>query len=351
MNAATWPREDPLAERLLVVDPEAGTFRDAAIGDLPARLRPGDLLVVNDAATLPASLTGCTVDGAAVEVRLAARHGDTWTCVLFGAGDWRTRTEDRPLATPLLPGDHIDFDGTLSARVRGVHSSRTVELDFEPRGDAFVAALYRLGRPVQYAYLERPLPLWAVQTSYAGRPWAVEMPSAGRPLTWSLLSVMRGRGIEFARLTHAAGLSSTGDAWLDARLPLPERSDVPEATAHAVDATHARGGRVIAVGTSVVRALEGRVASRGELTPGEDETDLILGPGYPLRVVDGLLTGMHEQTASHYALLGAFAPAALLREAYIHAERAGYMQHEFGDSSLIANGALAGGAHVTRRTS
>jgi S-adenosylmethionine:tRNA ribosyltransferase-isomerase len=340
VNAATWPREDPLGERLLVIDPRAGAYRDSTVRDLPRFLRPGDLVVVNDAATLPASLMGTASGGDPIEVRLAARHGDAWTCVLFGPGDWHTKTEDRAAPPKLAVGDSIVFDPTLSARVEIVHSRRLVELLFETSGAAFLNSLYRLGRPIQYAYVKGPLPLWAVQTSYAARPWAVEMPSAGRPLTWSLLLELRERGIGVAELTHAAGLSSTGDRDLDAQLPLPEASDIPESTVRAIVETRARGGRVIAVGTSVTRALEGRVAKRGELTPGEGETDLRIGPGFRRKVVDGLLTGMHEPTASHYALLDAFAPASLLGAAYEHAGRVGYLHHEFGDENLILDGAV-----------
>ncbi len=339
MNAATWPREDPLGERLLVIDPRASVHRDARVRDLPRLLRRGDLVVVNDAATLPASLMGKTSEGVPVEVRLSGKHGDTWTCVLFGPGDWHTKTEDRAAPARLQVEDRLSFDPSLSARVTAVHSPRLVDLEFAPGGAAFLSALYRLGRPIQYAYAKGPLPLWAVQTSYASRPWAVEMPSAGRPLTWSLLGELHARGIGVARLTHAAGLSSTGDEGLDARLPFPELSDIPEPTVLAVVETRAKGGRVIAVGTSVARALEGRVARRGELTAGEGETDLRIGPGFRRRIVDGLFTGMHEPTASHYALLGAFAPGPLLRAAYEHAAEAGYLHHEFGDSNLIVDGA------------
>jgi S-adenosylmethionine:tRNA ribosyltransferase-isomerase len=341
VNVAAWPREDPLAERLLVIDPALGTYGDATVRELPERLRAGDLVVVNDAATLPASLEGHTALGAEVEVRLAARRGAVWTCVVFGAGDWRTKTEDRPSPPPFVEGDRLVFEDGLCARVAGVRSARLVDLEFSPGGADFLRLLYKLGRPIQYAYVRAPLQLWAVQTSYASRPWAVEMPSAGRPLTWSLLAGLRERGIGVARLTHAAGISSTGSAELDALLPLPEESDIPESTVNAIRDAKASGGRVIAIGTSVVRALEGRVARRGELVAGDEATDLVIGPGYRPQVVEGLLTGMHEPTASHYALLGAFAPTGLLAAAYEHAARAGYMHHEFGDSNLI----IAGTSH------
>ena len=165
------------------------------------------------------------------------------------------------------------------------------------------------------------------------------MPSAGRPLAWHVLDGLRARGVALARLTHAAGLSSTGDAALDAALPLPERFRVPEETVRAIGETRRSGGRIVAVGTTVVRALEGSALLHGgELRAGEGITDLVVGPGFRPRVADGLLTGLHERGASHFSLLGAFAPRELLERAYAHAEREGYTCHEFGDSSLVLRG-------------
>ena len=196
--------------------------------------------------------------------------------------------------------------------------------------------LYRLGRPVQYSYAAAPLELWHVQLGYASRPWAAEMPSAGRPLRWELLLALHQRGVRLASVTHAAGLSSTGDPALDAALPLPERFEIPETTVRAVAQARAGGGRVVAVGTSAARALEGSATQHGGiLAAGAGETDLLLGPGYRPRVADGLLTGVHEKSASHYALLHSFAPAELLARASEHAEQSGYLSHEFGDSWLV----------------
>jgi S-adenosylmethionine:tRNA ribosyltransferase-isomerase len=154
------------------------------------------------------------------------------------------------------------------------------------------------------------------------------------PLDWSLLVGLRARGVALAAITEGAGLSSTGDPAIDAALPLPERFEVSAATAAAVAAAKERAGRVIAVGTSVVRALESAAAS-GVVRATAGETDLVIGPGYRLRAVDGLFTGLHEPTASHYALLQAFASRAQLDVAYAHAERGGYVGHEFGDANLI----------------
>jgi S-adenosylmethionine:tRNA ribosyltransferase-isomerase len=338
MNAARWPREHPEQGRLLHIAPSTGRLDDLRVEHLPGLLRPTDLLVVNDAATLPGSLQGRTEQGASIELRLlACEPSGTWTAVLFGAGDWRMRTEDRP-APPVLPVGALLQLGSLTARVVEVlpPSPRLLRVAFEAQGAELWAGLYRSGRPVQYSYLSGPLALWHIQTSYAARPWAAEAPSAGLPLTWDLLLQLRRRGVRLASLTHAAGLSSTGDATLDAALPRPERFDIPAATVEAIAATRASGGRVVAVGTTVVRALEGRaLQAGGTLTPGEGVTDLLMGPGFTPRVVQGLLTGMHEPTTSHYTLLQAFAPLPLLRQAAEQAEARGYLGHEFGDSALL----------------
>lgn len=338
MNAARWPREHPEQGRMLHLAPSTGRISDRRVEHLPELLRAGDLLVVNDAATLPGSLQGRTEEGAPIELRLLAREEQgTWTAVLFGAGDWRMRTEDRP-APPVLPAGSRLVLGSLTARVMEVlpPSPRLLRVAFDAEGAALWAGLYRSGRPVQYSYLSGPLALWHIQTAYAARPWAAEAPSAGLPLTWTVLLELRRRGVRFASLTHAAGLSSIGDTALDALLPRPERFDIPTSTVEAIHATHKEGGRVVAVGTTVVRALEGRaLQSGGTLTPGEGVTDLLMGPGFVPRVVNGLLTGVHDPTTSHYMLLQAFAPLPLLREAAQIAEKLGYLGHEFGDSCLI----------------
>ncbi|MFO0744788.1 MAG: S-adenosylmethionine:tRNA ribosyltransferase-isomerase [Myxococcota bacterium] len=167
------------------------------------------------------------------------------------------RTEDRPAPPELRVGEVLALAGT-TARVEAVsaRSARLVTLVFEAP-DVW-SALYAHGRPVQYSYLGASLGLAAFQTPYATRPWAAEMPSAGRPLGAETLLALRRRGVGVATLTHAAGLSATGDAALDAALPLPERYDVPAATVAAIARVRAAGGRAVAVGTTVVRALEGR---------------------------------------------------------------------------------------------
>ena len=335
MNAATAPRAD--ADRLLVVDPAARTIEDRRVDELAGLLRAGDVVVVNDAATLPASLVGHTASGAPVELRLLGHPaaGDDWPALAFGDGDWRTQTEDRPAPPTLAVGDEVAF-ADLTARVERVSpvSPRLVDVRFDRAGARLLAALYARGRPVQYAYLPEPRDLSAFQTPFASRPWAAEMPSAGRVLTASRVRALRAAGIAVLSLTHAAGPSSTGDAALDALLPLPEPYEIPESTAAAVEDARARGSRVVAAGTTVVRALESAGAEVG-VPAGAGIARLRLGAGHVRRVVDAILTGMHEPGSSHFDLLTAFAPADLLERAHLAAEKAGYRAHEFGDSMLV----------------
>jgi S-adenosylmethionine:tRNA ribosyltransferase-isomerase len=225
----------------------------------------------------------------------------------------------------------------LAASVAAVDDEepRLVTLEFDDAGAKLLRGLYRQGRVIQYSYVRDPLELWDVQNRFAARPWAFEPPSAALPLNFALLDALRRRGVELAWLTHAAGISSTGSPTLDRRLPLPERYELPESTIAALESAHARGGRVVAVGTTVVRALESSAAEHGRPRAGAGEARLILGPGFRARVVSGILTGMHEPSTSHYSLLEAFAPRALLDRATEGAARAGFLQHEFGDSCLI----------------
>jgi S-adenosylmethionine:tRNA ribosyltransferase-isomerase len=198
------------------------------------------------------------------------------------------------------------------------------------------AGIYAYGRPVQYAYLKDDLALWSVQTMYASRPWAMEMPSAGRPLNWSTILELKRRGIGIASLTHAAGLSSVGHEELDDRLPLTEQFEIPQETADAIEKARRENRRVIAVGTTVVRALEGSARDwDGRILPGRGETDLIIDRSFRPAFVKGILTGVHDPSQSHFRLLHAFASEATLRRAWRHASESGYLCHEFGDLCLI----------------
>jgi S-adenosylmethionine:tRNA ribosyltransferase-isomerase len=335
VSPATWPRGEPLDERMLVVDVRAKSIGDSRVADLPEFLGRGDVLVVNDAATLPASLAAETESREAIELRLAAANDDgTWTAALLGAGDWRSRTEDRPAPPRVAEGARLRIAPELDAIVVRVSpiSPRLVDVRFSRDSDALYSLLYRYGRPVQYAYVAAPLELWHAQTPFASRPWAFEMPCAGRPLRWELVRALEKRGVVVASLTHAAGLSSTGDPAIDRALPLPERFEIPRATADAI----ASAKRVVAVGTTVVRALEGCAALHdGRVAFGTGVTSLKIDAAFRPRVVHALLTGMHAPATSHFDLMTAFAPRELLDRASAHAERERYLEHEFGDSTLV----------------
>ena len=323
--------------RLVVIAPDAAIPpRATAFAELPRLLRPGDLVVVNDAATLPASLRGVTARGEPFELRLAAPvdgAGARLLGIALGGGDHRMRTEDRPAAPLLSVGERVQL-GALAATVVARDGMR-VELRADVRDtDAVWQALYATGRPVQYAHRPEPLAMWAVQTSYAARPWASEMPSAGRALTWDVLLALRRAGVALARVTHAAGLSSTGDAALDRALPWPERYDLPAATIEALAEAHARRGRVIAIGTSVVRALED-AASAAELRAGEAVATLRIDEHYTPKLVDGVVSGLHAPGESHFELLAAFASRAQLVRGLELAVAEGMSAHELGDECLV----------------
>ncbi len=338
------PASGPRAvSRLLVVDPAAEAFEATEASGLERFFRGEDLLVVNDAATLPASLWLQRQDGTRLEARLCGHAGGgRWRAALLGAGSWRMDTNVRSRPPRLEPDERLRVDGDATATLIRVDplSPRLVELELGADLMESLNLIYRHGRPIQYSYLDNEVPLWDVQNTYAAAPSAFEMASAGRPLTGAQLVSLLRRGVRLATVTHAAGLSSTGDAAIDGALPLPERYVIPERTVREVADARGRGGRVVAVGTSTVRALEGCAQRTGALTPGEGETGLRLSAGFQPRIVSGLLSGVHGPGETHFDLLSAWAPPALLAQAHQHAARSGFLGHEFGDAALVLRGAL-----------
>ncbi len=322
----------------MVLDAGAATLVTRPVSALVSLLEPDDLVVVNDAATLPASFR-FDLDGAEVELRLASYEGDTtFRAVVFGAGDHRVPTEERGPAPALTVGDRLSLGPGLSGHVVEVdpEAPRLVTVTFAGSPERVWGSLVTLGRPVQYAYVVDPLSLFHVQTPFASRPWAVEMPSAARPLTWEIVGALAQRGVKLATITHGAGLSSTGDAALDKRLPLRERYDIPEETVKRVERARALGKRIVAIGTSVVRALESGVRrGDGTLSAGEASTELHIDSTTRPILVDAVLTGMHEPGTSHFFLLEAFAPTSALLAACALGTRDGFLLHEFGDAMLV----------------
>jgi S-adenosylmethionine:tRNA ribosyltransferase-isomerase len=342
MIAAVDPVQRPLDAKLLVVD-EDGHVSHTRRADFVEFLRRGDLVIANDAATLPASLQGRhRPTDAEIEVRLAGRRSlaaddvTDFSAIVFGAGDYHTPTENRPLPPPLAAGDRVDL-GPLRATVRRLLGhARLVSLHFDGSADEIWAGLARHGRPIQYAHMAAPLALWDVWTVIAGPPVAFEPPSAGFALDWRTLKGLRQRGVEFATITHAAGISSTGDADLDARLPFDEPYDIPSSTAFAIGRARAQGRRIVAIGTTVVRALEHAASKSGCVSAGPGLADQRIDGASRLRTVDVILSGVHEPGTTHHQLLHAFAGATVLRQAHDEMTARGYRTHEFGDSVLIS---------------
>ena len=332
-------RNERQSAKLLVVGADGG-MRHLPRDALASLFDPGDLVIANDAATLPACLKGVhCANGEPIEVRLAAwvSAGDPtrFVAVAFGAGDHRTRTEDRLPPPPLSSGDRLAF-GALEAVVeRPLDPPCLFRLRFLGDRATVLAGLARHGAPIQYAHVPEPLALWDVWTRIAADPIAFEPPSAGFALDWRTLVIWRRRGVGFATLTHAAGISSTGSPALDAKLPFDEPFRIPERTATAIARAKWNGGRIVAIGTTVVRALESAATADGGVSAGGEIARGRIGGRTPLRVVDAILTGVHQPGESHFELLRAFAPDELIERMAAALEERCYRRHEFGDSVLV----------------
>jgi S-adenosylmethionine:tRNA ribosyltransferase-isomerase len=309
---------------MLVATRRDGKVAHARFRDLPQFLAAGDLLVVNTSATLPAAVDARLGDRR-VELRLSTPvDPHTWVIEL--------RTDaGLPLRRPPV-GARIDVAGGAHALLLAPYagSDRLAVARLE-LGQPVERYLRRHGRPIRYGYVPREWPIDAYQTVFAQDAGSAEMPSAGRPFTSELVTTLVSHGVLVAPLMLHAGVSSpeVGEP------PYPERYHVPAPTARLVNAVHWWGGRVIAVGTTVVRALETVAAPDGTVTGGEGRTSLVVDAERGLRAIDGLLTGWHEPEASHLLLLEASAGPDLLARSYEAAAARGYLWHEFGDVHLI----------------
>jgi S-adenosylmethionine:tRNA ribosyltransferase-isomerase len=341
MIAADLAIQRPSNAKLLVVD-EQRQLMHVPRTTFVEFLRPNDLVIANDAATLPASLTGVHQQtGKPIEVRLAGRSSldpmdiKRFSAIVFGEGDFHLRTEDRPLPPPLRSDDTLVLGPLRAIIEKLLGHPRLISLLFDGTADQIWAGLASHGKPIQYSHMQTSLELWDVWTRIAGPPVAFEPPSAGFILDWHVLSEIREHRADFETITHAAGISSTGDEDLDHLLPFDEPYHIPEATAKAVEITRRRGGRVIAVGTTVVRALEAAATEDGHLRSGDGVAKGRIGPTTRLRVVDAILSGTHEPGTSHYELLRAFLEDSTLERATAELIAHDYKTHEFGDSVLI----------------
>ena len=316
--------------RLLVATTDG--LAHARFADLPRFLTPGDLLVVNTSATMAAAVDGRRAGSRPVTVHFSTPLDDgCWVVELRDGDNARGRvTDGEPAETITLPG-HVAL--TLLYRYPDPAADRLWVASITGQGldGSMERYLARHGRPIRYSYVPDEWPLAAYQTVFARDPGSAEMPSAGRPFTKDLVVDVITAGVPIAPITLHAGVGS-----LEAgELPLPERFAVPEPTARLVNLTRSAGRRVIAVGTTVTRALESAADPDGTVRSAHGWTELVLGCDRPARVVQGLITGWHDPEASHLALLEAVAGAALVKAAYSEAEQARYLGHEFGDSCLL----------------
>ena len=296
---------------------------------LADHLAPGDLLVVNRSATLAASLPAVAACG---EFRLNfATHygGDLW----LAEPRW---SHSQPGPLPLAAGETIAVAG-MAARLVAPFPGLP-RLWFVQAPEKIQRLFATAGEPIRYGYVPDPYPLAAYQTIFARVPGSAEMPSAGRPFTRTVLASLRARGVGIAGITLHTGVSSqeVETARLEEHPMTPEPFAVPARTAEAVNRAKRSGRRVIAVGTTVVRALESAWAD-GQVQPVQGFTRLFVHPERGVRVVDGLLSGLHDPLASHLAMLYAVAGRERVQAAYAEAVAQGYLWHEFGDSHLILN--------------
>jgi S-adenosylmethionine:tRNA ribosyltransferase-isomerase len=317
--------------RMLVSRAASGTITDHRFTDLPRLLLPGDLLVVNTSRTLPAAVLASP--GLAVHFSTGLPDG-SWLVeprIPAGKSSIPNGTQEPPHVIALPGGATLTLLGRATARLWRARLSVAV-----------LPYLLRHGEPIRYPYAARRWPLSSYQTVFGRLPGSAEMPSAARPFSHSVVTALVARGVTFAPVTLHCGVSSL-EAGED---PYPEQYDVPPATARLVNLTRQSGGRVIAVGTTVVRALE--TAARpaiGHSTPAPASpagieaqagwTSHVVSPETGLRVVDGLLTGLHEPRSSHLRMLAAFHGENLLRDCYEAALSHGYLWHEFGDVHLL----------------
>jgi S-adenosylmethionine:tRNA ribosyltransferase-isomerase len=311
--------------RLLVVDRQRRTISHTRFDRIGRHLRPGDLLVVNSSRTLPAAIPAVRGDGSRVQLRLCVRRPGEWDVLAVDPNP--------PFANVSLEiGETLQIAPALTAQVLGRRPDIPLLWRLTVSHDG-LGEIAQLGEPIRYSYVPTPVPLDYYQNVYAGRAGSAEMPSAGRPFSRELLARLRGGGIGSAAILLHTGLSSFQDDAFDAEHHLFE--EWFEIEPEAADAINL-APRIVAVGTTVVRALESAADADGDVHATHDWSRLRVAADTPIHAVGALITGFHEPTASHLDLLRAFVDEPLLTRAYDEAMARGYLWHEFGDSMLIA---------------
>jgi len=317
------------AVRMMIATKHDGSIVHSRFSELPRFLNEGDLVVLNTSGTLAAELDGTSPDGTALQVHLSTQlPAGLWTVEVRRDGHADlTQTAGTPVC--LAGGGSVSLLAPYSPGPGGRGVRLWVSLIDTP--EPLPRYLARYGRPIRYGYVRGSHPISAYQNVYATEPGSAEMPSAGRPFTPEVLTRLVAKGVGVVPL-----LLHTGVASLEAsEPPYAEYFRVSLPTAHRINDTRRSGGRVIAIGTTVVRALESVVDENGHVHPSEGWTETIISPERPVRSIDGFLTGWHEPEASHLAMLEAIAGRPLLEASYAAALAEGYLWHEFGDVHLI----------------
>ena len=328
LEASTPPEARGLsrdAVRMLVATRHDLGVVHAHFSQLPQYLDAGDLVVVNTSGTLAAAVDAIGPHGLALTVHLSTRlPADLWVVEL--RMDAKPFPHTRPGWTLALPDG-----GAIEVLAPYARSNGRLWVAALRLPDPLLQYLAAHGRPIRYGYVDGSWPVAMYQNVYATEPGSAEMPSAGRPFTTEVITRLVAKGVGVAPLVLHTGVSS-----LEAHEPpYPEQYRVSAQTAHAVNDTHRQGGRVIAIGTTVVRALETVVDERGHVHAGEGWTETVITAARGVRAVDGLLTGWHEPEASHLDMLDAVAGRALVERSYDAALAEGYLWHEFGDVHLV----------------
>ncbi|WP_312473765.1 S-adenosylmethionine:tRNA ribosyltransferase-isomerase [Neobacillus sp.] len=328
LNASHPPEKRGLRRdhvRMMVLDRATGEIRHDRFFHLTNYLQPGDLVILNNSRTIPAVLSATWLRNNVriapkAEVRLARlRHDDTWDALV--------------VANPIKTGDTLQFSPELSATVIGEKENSPLKIiQFTKKGSDLFNIIYALGEPIRYEYIGHPWDLDYYQTVFASHPGSVEMPSAGRAFSWELLFKLKHQDIQVDFIQLHTGLSYLlDDQWDQSPEENEEEYQISDRTMEKILQTKASGNRVIAVGTTVVRALES-AARNGALS---GVTNLYIDQQYPLKIADGIITGFHEPKASHLDMLSAFISEHHLLQAYDQAIEACYLWHEFGDMNLI----------------
>ncbi|KYG26612.1 S-adenosylmethionine tRNA ribosyltransferase [Alkalihalobacillus trypoxylicola] len=323
---ATVPAEYRLTHRsqvsLMLLNKETGQLSDHLLTELPQLLSKNDLLIFNSSRTIPASILSVDQN---VEIRLARKIDERkWEAILLDS-------EERVLSV-----ERLDLPEDVNIAVVGSGSEfPLVTIEFQNIHEPLLSYLYRFGEPIRYEYIDQKWPLDAYQTIFASSPGSIEMPSAGRAFSWKLMHSLQKAKIKMGFLELHTGISYYGNHIWPNPINHPEAYYIPHKTIQLMNQLKANNGRLIAVGTTVVRAIESFALQKTSFMSECRDTHLYIHSGTTLQMADAIITGLHEPEASHLDMLKAFTKSEYLNKSYDHALKKGYLWHEFGDIQLI----------------